>query len=147
MSETLRAGARSERGFTLVELLVVMLILGILASAAVPAFFNQRIKGQDAEAESTVKTAQIALETYATDHGGLYTGATRALLKKIEPTLSASSTGANAIRVLTIRPTSYTITVRSAGGTDFSIVRSAVGALTYPCSKPGIGGCKSGGWG
>ena len=144
----LRTRARSESGFTLVELLVVMLILGLLAAIAIPAFFNQRIKAQDAEAKSTVKTAQTALETYATDRGGVYTGATRALLKQIEPTLSSASTGANAITTLTISaPNAYTITVTSGGGNTFSIVRATTGSLTYPCTTSGIGGCISGGWG
>ena len=71
MRKQLRTRTSSESGFTLVELLVVMLILGLLASIAIPAFFNQRVKAQDAEAKSTLKTAQTALETYATDHGGL----------------------------------------------------------------------------
>ena len=139
--------AKDESGFTLVELLVVMLILGLLAAIAIPAFFNQRVKAQDAEAKSTAKTAQTALETYATDHNGLYTGATRASLKLIEPTLSSASTGANAMTTLTIAPTAYTITVTSAGGNTFSIVRATTGALTYPCTTAAIGGCASGGWG
>jgi type IV pilus assembly protein PilA len=147
MTNQLRARARSESGFTLVELLVVMLILGLLASIAIPAFFNQRVKAQDAEAKSTAKTAQTALETYATDRNGVYTGATRASLKAIEPTLSSASTGANAITTLTIAPTSYTLTVTSAGGNTFSIVRATNGSLTYPCTTAGTGGCKSGGWG
>ncbi len=67
--------AQDESGFTLVELLVVMLILGLLAAIAIPAFFNQRDKARDAEAKSAVRTAQTAMETYATDNDGQYTGA------------------------------------------------------------------------
>ena len=91
MINRLRVRAQSESGFTLVELLVVMLILGLLAAIAIPAFFNQRTKAQDAEAKSTAKTAQTALETYATDNNGSYAAATRANLKTIEPTLSSAS--------------------------------------------------------
>ena len=80
MLEKLREKRNEESGFTLVELLVVMLILGILAAIAVPAFFSQRDKAQDADTKSGVRTAQTAIETYATDNGGDYTGATVAIL-------------------------------------------------------------------
>ena len=75
MINKLRVRAQSESGFALVELLVVMLILGLLAAIAIPSFFNQRDKARDADAKSSVRTAQTAIETYATDHNGSYLNA------------------------------------------------------------------------
>ena len=73
-----KVGARlngdGEAGFTLIELLVVMLILGILAAIALPAFFNQKEKAGDAKAKETAHSVEVAIETYATDNGGLYDG-------------------------------------------------------------------------
>lgn len=65
-----RLDGKSEGGFTLIELLVVMLILGILAAIALPAFFNQKSKASDAKAKELAHTAQVAVETCATDNSG-----------------------------------------------------------------------------
>jgi type IV pilus assembly protein PilA len=63
-----------EGGFTLIELLVVILIIAILAAIAIPVFLEQRRKGWIAQAESTLKNAATAQESFATGPGnGTYT--------------------------------------------------------------------------
>src|SRR5947209_2749244 len=90
MLQMLRKRAQDERGFTLIELLVVILIIGILAAIAIPNFVNQRGKGQDAAAKSTLRTMATAEETYYTDHQPNYAPDLAALVA-IEPTLGDSS--------------------------------------------------------
>ena len=63
-----------EDGFTLIELLVVIIVLGILAAIAIPVFINQRQKGYAAQVQSTLKNAATAVEAYATEQGGDYSG-------------------------------------------------------------------------
>src|SRR3954447_26322293 len=79
---------RDERAFTLIELLVVILIIGILAAIAIPAFLNQQKKGEDAEAKSTAVTAAKAMEACATDANGRYTSCDASAIESIEPTLN-----------------------------------------------------------
>ncbi|MGA8928074.1 MAG: type II secretion system protein [Solirubrobacterales bacterium] len=140
----LRERMASEKGFTLIELLVVMLIIGILAAIAIPTFFNQKQKAQDANAKSMAHTAQTAIETYATDNNGSYAGATPALLKGIESTISTTT-----VTVPVANATDYTIVVSSPStGNTFTIQRVG-GTFTFPCTVAGKGGCPAGGagWG
>ena len=106
MIQKLRQRSGSDSGFTLVELLVVMLILGLLAAIAIPSFFNQRDKAVDADAKEAVRTAQTSIETYATDNQGSYAGATAADLvadrKSDILSIPASETAARAMRRLLV---------------------------------------------
>ena len=141
MMDKLRVRAQGESGFTLVELLVVMLILGLLAAIAIPAFFNQRDKANDAEAKAIAKTTQTAMETYATDNNGSYSSADLTALNKIEPTIPTTGTNAPA---LTPGASSYSIVVTADNTANkFTIARSAIGALSYTCTTGGKGGCPS----
>lgn len=144
MVQKLRQRSQSESGFTLVELLVVMLILGLLAAIAVPSFFNQRDKARDADAKAGVRTAQTAMETYATDNGGAYTGATVALLEGIENTLN----DVNLAPAPVVTAGTYTVSATSTTGNVFNISRAADGTVTYTCTTGGTDGCPTGGnWG
>src|SRR6476646_11224375 len=126
-----KVGARlngdSAAGFTLIELLVVMLILGILAAIALPAFFNQKDKAGDAKAKEYAHSAQVAMETYSTDHNGSYTGADEAELEKIEPTLS----NAEFTAVPTATGDGYTITVTGSKPTQTFSVVNEKGTLEF----------------
>lgn len=61
-------------GFTLVELLVVMAIMGILAVITLANFSTSQAKGRDAQRKSDLKQVSIALEAYYADHGAYPVG-------------------------------------------------------------------------
>jgi type IV pilus assembly protein PilA len=137
--------AKEESGFTLVELLVVMLILGLLAAIAIPSFFNQRDKAKDASAKEAVRTAETAMETYATDHDGSYAGANPAALVAIESTLN--DVGAD-LTVPAVAADSYTVQVHSSTGNNFRIARNNTGITSLTCDTIDKAGCPhSGTWG
>ena len=63
------------RGFTLVELVVVILILGILAGVAAPRLLDTSGCAADNGLKQTLKVMRDAIELYAAEHGGVLPGA------------------------------------------------------------------------
>ena len=75
-----------ERGFTLIELMVVVLIIAILIAIAIPTFLGARSRAQDRAAQSNLRNALTAEKTFYTDRQAY--SQTPSDLSAIEPSLS-----------------------------------------------------------
>jgi len=84
----------SEQGFSLIELLVVLNIIGILCAIAVPSYVGFRARADAAAASANVKSAVPAAESYyllPSGGNGSYSGLSAAALRTETPGLDASS--------------------------------------------------------
>lgn len=77
---------RGDGGFTLIELMVVVLIIAILIAIAIPTFFGARRRAQDVHAKGNVRTALVNQKTFYSS-GGSYTD-DDATLQGLEPSLA-----------------------------------------------------------
>jgi type IV pilus assembly protein PilA len=138
-----RLEGRTEEGFTLIELMVVVLIIAILLAIAIPSFLGARARAQDRAAQSNLRNALTAEKTYYTD-AQAYTN-TLTAMQAIEPSLNwitgtptANSKDVSVDKASVATPTAVPdavvcVTALSASGTTFAIkdVASGANAGTY----------------
>ena len=105
---------KQDKGFTLVELLIVIVILGILATVTVFAVRGITTQGQDSACKATQKTYQVAIEAFYAQNGtalGHPTGAalvTAGLIRSYDPAdvqVILPAAGAAATATSTVGPT------------------------------------------
>jgi type IV pilus assembly protein PilA len=137
MSQRLRRSAAEESGFTLVELLVVILIIGILAAIAIPSFLGQKSKAWDAQAKELARTAETTAETISTDNNGEYKSVSTIELHKYEPTIRIAAGGGEAyVSAATGEAHEYSVTAKATNGDEFTIARNAKGEISRQCVSP-----------
>jgi len=81
-----------QKGFTLIELMIVIAIIGILAAIAIPQFIQYRKRGYVAAINSDIKNAYTASVAYLVDHNALATGTNDLQAGGYVPTSGVTST-------------------------------------------------------
>lgn len=67
-----REQMKKEKGFTLIEILITMAIVGILAGIAVPMYLGQRTKAMRTEAQNNVESLRLIMEQYYNENACYY---------------------------------------------------------------------------
>jgi prepilin-type N-terminal cleavage/methylation domain-containing protein len=120
---------RFRAGFTLIELMVVIVIIGILASIAIANYVNMKNHANEAHVKSDVHTVQLAVEDYGVQNEGRYSDAAADLTPLLpngellvnaftrdttEPQFGVAANGPGQVGVEAVQvsglPTAYTVT-------------------------------------
>jgi type IV pilus assembly protein PilA len=127
-----------EDGFTLIELMVVVLIIAILLAIAIPTFLGAQDRARDRGAQSELRNALTAAKTIATDDAGLFTNVTAGAtgtLATAEGSLTYAGNLVPATKVISVAVqstnTELILQTKSASGTSFAICANSSGQVKY----------------
>ncbi|OBU17384.1 pilus assembly protein PilA [Photobacterium aquimaris] len=136
-----------QQGFTLIELMIVVAIIGVLSAVAIPAYKDYVTKSEASSALATLKALVTPAELYIQETGTLPKGATNAQLNEIGTNIDANNLGT--IEILADNQIKFLFGLDSAlAGSDLTLARNADTGWTCTANSvtnkkiPEIDGCK-----
>ncbi len=126
----------NRKGFTLIELMIVVVIIGILAAIAIPNFISMQDRAKEAKVKGGAHTLQLAAEDFAVRNDGIYSD----LAADVGPLLPQDPNGGNnlqnAFSGLYLEPT-YAGAAAAAG--EIGIVAVVQGGINVGYTITGFG--------
>jgi prepilin-type N-terminal cleavage/methylation domain-containing protein len=128
-------GAGDSAGFSMAEVLAVILIVGILVAIALALFSSGAARANDANAKQLARTADTTAQVIANDSGTL-TGLSPKELNEKEATVPiAPSSDEPYVSAASGDGSEYEITIKAPSGDEFEIGRNAAGEVSRTCTS------------
>jgi type IV pilus assembly protein PilA len=137
-----------EEGFTLIELMVVVMIIAILITIAIPVFLGARQRAQNSAAKADLRNATAAAKVYFTD-GETYVGMSPTALETIEPSLTydvLASASTTVVGVGDLSTTGFVMNRQSKTNDWYCVAETSSGTQYGRLQASDAASC-TGGWG